>query len=225
MSDEKRWNRYWGSKKTVRKVTAINTSYQEVVRILLEVTDKKSKCIELGCGSGIYALELIRNGRDCIATDNSRNALRSAELKGQKLFGITPKTRKVDVYKIPYKRNHFDLVFSDGLIEHLDLDKALKEIGRVTKKGGYVISKVPSGNFLYNVAFKFMSLFRWLDEEQHFSKQGWKEIFERNGFKDVEVTSCGSVFMGLRKRLWKTDKLDWLVPRWGKIYYLIKAKK
>lgn len=225
MNDDKKWNKYWGSDKTVQKVTAVNTSYPEVVNMLLQVTDKKSKCIELGCGSGIYALELIHNGRDCIASDNSENALRSAELKGQKLFGITPKTKKVDVYKIPFKRNHFDLVFSDGLIEHLDLDKALKEIKRVTKKGGHVISKVPSGNFLYNMAFKFMGLFRWLDEEQHFSKQGWKEIFERNGFKDVEVTSCGGVFMGIRKRLWKTNKLDWLVPKWGKIYYLIKARK
>jgi ubiquinone/menaquinone biosynthesis C-methylase UbiE len=225
MSDNKGWSKYWGSDKTVRSVTGVNTSYPEVVSLMLRLTNKKSKCIELGCGSGIYALELIHHGRNCIASDYSESALEAARLKGQKLFGITPKTKRVDVYKIPYKQGHFDMIFSDGLIEHLDLDKALKEIRRVTRKGGYVVSKVPSGNWLYNIIFWFICLFHWRDKEQHFSMQGWKEIFERNGFRNVKVSACGSVLMGIRNRLWKTGKLDWLIPKLGKIYYLIEARK
>lgn len=222
---KKGWEEYWGSEKTLEKVMDINTAYPRVVDELLGLTKKRAKCLELGCGSGNYSLELISNGRKCIASDYSKNALKATEMKGQRLFGINPTIQRIDAYNIPYKDDSFDLVFSDGLIEHLDLQKTLKEQYRVIKPGGWVVAKVPNGLLLYSIIFCLTNLTRWFPHEDYHFKDEWEVIFKNIGFKEVEVKECGSILMAVSRRIFKSKRVDKFVPNVGKIYYLIKGKK
>ena len=218
------WNSYWKSNYTEKKVLGVNTTYPDVINDLLNVTNNKSKCIELGCGSGNYCLELIRRGRDCIASDLSEDAIKLTAKKGEILFGVKPKIKIVDVYDIPYKKNTFDLIFSDGLLEHLDVPKALKEIKRVLKPGGWVVSKVPSDSFLYKIIFNLIQIKEWRAEEENYSKTQWKKFFSDLGFKEIEIRKTGNLILALNRRLFKNKRLDEL-PGFGKIYFLIKARK
>lgn len=51
---------------------------------------------------------------------------------------------KMDVLDIPFKENSFDVVFCNHVMEHVDSDiKAMKEIHRVLKPGGWAIMQSP----------------------------------------------------------------------------------
>jgi ubiquinone/menaquinone biosynthesis C-methylase UbiE len=220
------WDEHWGKQKTVERLDEINTSYKEVVDYLLSVTDKNSKCIEIGCGSGVYSLEMMKEGRDCVASDISEKALELTEIKGKKFFGLKKvPTKIVDIYDICYKDNTFDLVFSDGVIEHLNIPRVIKEMKRVVKKGGYLITKVPSGNWLYRVVYNLTSPIEARPYEVWYKPNKWRELFKDAGFSDVKVEMCGSVVEGVLNRVIKNKGLKNAVPKIGKIYYLIKCKK
>lgn len=51
---------------------------------------------------------------------------------------------KMDVHEIPFDDNTFDVLFCNHVLEHVNDDKkALSEIFRVLKKGGWAILQIP----------------------------------------------------------------------------------
>ena len=51
---------------------------------------------------------------------------------------------KMDIHEIPFEENQFDVVFCNHVLEHVDDDlKAISEIARVLKPGGWAILQVP----------------------------------------------------------------------------------
>lgn len=60
------------------------------------------------------------------------------------LFPTAPDIIKMDMLDIPYEKNHFDFIIANHVLEHVnDLPKALSEIHRVLKIGGYAILQTP----------------------------------------------------------------------------------
>ncbi len=54
---------------------------------------------------------------------------------------------KMDIHKIPFEANTFDVVLCNHVLEHVDSDiKAMSEINRVLKPGGFAILQVPFFN-------------------------------------------------------------------------------
>lgn len=51
---------------------------------------------------------------------------------------------KMDIHEIPFEENEFDVIFCNHVLEHVDDDiKAISEIQRVLKPGGWAILQVP----------------------------------------------------------------------------------
>lgn len=81
---------------------------------------------------------------------------RALELLGHTMYGIASYHEKIkndkiaivniETEKFPYKDNFFDVVLFNEVIEHLPQSPipALKEIHRVTKKGGYMMITTPN---------------------------------------------------------------------------------
>ena len=102
---------------------------------------KKLKVLDLGCGNG-YALELARQshpGNHYWGLDFSEDLL--AVARGRKLPHCD--LRMGDARALPYEQGLFDVVYSERcLINILDWqgqEKALREIHRVLKPGGYYL--------------------------------------------------------------------------------------
>ncbi len=51
---------------------------------------------------------------------------------------------KMDIQNMPFKNNEFDVLFCNHVLEHIEDDKkAMSEIFRVLKKGGFAILQIP----------------------------------------------------------------------------------
>lgn len=225
MNTKQGWEKHWAAGPTIKRLKEINTAYPEVVDLLLELTDEKSKCIELGCGSGTYAIELLANGRNCIASDFSEEALKLTKIKGKRLYNLEMSTQLVDAYNIPYPDNTFDLIFSDGVIEHLDIPRVAKEMKRVLKLNGWIVAKVPSGSLLYKLVYYALSPIENRPFETWLSKKQWHDIIANTDYKNVSVWPCGSILAGMAMRIKMLNKTIRYLPQFGRIYFIIKAQK
>jgi SAM-dependent methyltransferase len=96
------------------------------------------RILDVGCGIGTYVRRFRQFSDDVhgIDVEADRVAEASREL---------PNIRQAAGESLPYPDNHFDVVFSNEVIEHVDDDRATaREMVRVTKPGGYVVVFAPN---------------------------------------------------------------------------------
>ena len=109
----------------------------EGVRVPLRILD-------VGCGTGANIRMLSQFG-EAEGVDVSDDALEFCRKKGLKV-------EKGTAEELPFADESFDLTTALDVIEHLDDDAAgLKEMFRVTRKGGYSLIFVPAFMWLWGV--------------------------------------------------------------------------
>jgi ubiquinone biosynthesis O-methyltransferase len=118
--------------------------YLNMVKLVKKTTKdrvKDKRILDVGCGDGVLAYFLSRTGASVSGIDGSVEAVSYAKEKNQ--------NREIDfqvasAYDLPFADNHFDLVVSSEVIEHIDDVAAyLQEIKRVLKPGGSIIISTP----------------------------------------------------------------------------------
>lgn len=102
--------------------------------------------LEAGCGSGKHSAALSILGFECHAVDFSMNALKSARFFKNK---VSPRLNVIgaDICHLPYRSGSFDVIFNEGVIEHMDFHQRksfYKETYRTLRKGGTAIFFVPN---------------------------------------------------------------------------------
>ena len=98
--------------------------------------------IELGCGEG-FSTERLRNMLPAAVTLSASEYVASLVPLAQAKNPGVPVTEE-SIYELKHADASFDLVFLLEVLEHLDYpDKALQEIARILKPGGYLILGVP----------------------------------------------------------------------------------
>ena len=117
----------------LRKITAAASGQPSDVRIL-----------DVGCGTGAN-LEMLSQFGKAEGVDVSDDALEFCKRKG-----LT--AQKGLAEKLPFRDESFDITTALDVVEHLDDDVAgLKEMFRVTKKGGHSLIFVPAFMWLWGV--------------------------------------------------------------------------
>ncbi len=139
---------------------------------------KKSRLLDISCGTG----ELLRNllGKaQLYGVDISEEMLKKARMKLPEEVTLL----KADVHHLPFKNNYFDYAVTTEAFHHYyDQQLALREMNRITKKGGKVI--VSDINF-------FLRPIHWLFQKIEpgcvniNSKKEMRRLFEKTGFNNI----------------------------------------
>lgn len=132
------------------------------------------KVLDIGCNDGSLVKAFL--SQHCIAygCDKSQEALSKA------LPDIVSSLICVDVTRdaLPFEDEEFDLVTMVDVIEHFPrFDRALSEVRRVLKNGGYVYVSTPS---------PLSSVFSACRDPTHVNVHGkrfWIRLFKENDFK------------------------------------------
>lgn len=120
---DKNWNyypTYLGKKNYILKYFKNNIS-------------KSSKILDLGCGEGVFIKELFDLGYK--------------NIKGLDKNFSSDIVDQGDIFNTPYEDNDHDVILCLDVIEHLPIAKqidAIKEMHRITKKGGICIISIPN---------------------------------------------------------------------------------
>jgi ubiquinone/menaquinone biosynthesis C-methylase UbiE len=105
----------------------------------LAVNPQGRRALEIGCGSGDFAVHLSRTGAEMTAVDFSPAAIEMARARAT-AHGEAVNFQAADAQTLPFSSGSFDSVFSCECLEHLpDPARALREMARVLRSGGQLV--------------------------------------------------------------------------------------
>lgn len=192
----KRFNGMWYPSEGVVKFSA---RYLQR-RVGIEVYDVKRdvrRILDVGCGIGRYAVFFAEQGFDVYGMDISKEAIEIAKAWLAKKR-LKADLRVGDVEKLPFDDEFFDVVISDGVLDHIPFSKAKKammEIKRILAPngGGYITlrstedSEFGRGEKVEHNTFVLQEGYENGIIQHYFDLEEIKELFE--GFKifDIEL--------------------------------------
>ncbi len=198
----KKWDDYYSKYESspIGRLIATGNRYfctPLIIRELFKISkmDAGLKILEAGCGSGVMSSYLSKHNLVTVI-DLSLNALESAHRNFVK-NKVTGQFARCDILSLPFLDDSFDIAWNQGVLEHFrDPAPAMKEMMRITKKGGYVVIFIPvflSPLHLFYLFLKSLNLLRlWpFDCQYFFTPKAFKLFMKKAGYKNIKV-----------KRLW-----------------------
>jgi len=176
--------------------------------MITEGSVRGRRILEVGSGRGCDIAKLAGMGAAGYAVDFSRKALEiSTSYTTEE--GVTVIPVQADARSLPLPSGVFDLVYSQGLVEHYQPpDQLLVEQVRVAREGGFVLVDVPQ---LLSVQAPIKRLLmiggRWpYGWERDFTEGQLKKLMRRFGLEIVTAYGWGSdppisFGTGIRRRL------------------------
>lgn len=192
---------------------------QAEMELVLELAAPKpgEKALDVGVGTGIFAVELMKRGTEITGIDVSGKMLEIARSKGVRNVALG------DAVSLDFPDESFDLVVSITALEFIEeCDRAISEMVRVCRKGGRVVVGTLGSGSLWalkrsRAARKDAgSIFR---HARFYSFGELKRLAEKHGYRTVvkgavfapPFDNAISVFIG--KTIEKICQR--LVPFWG----------
>ncbi|MBD2424552.1 class I SAM-dependent methyltransferase [Phormidium sp. FACHB-1136] len=131
--------------------------------------------LDAGCGRGEFLKGFIECGLQAYAVDQSSVALRY-------LPDARLKVSNIETGGIPYPDNYFDVVYSKSVIEHFHYpERFVREIYRVLKPGGLVITMCPAWEYNYRIYFEDYT------HRTPFMLGSLRDILLIHGFENIQV--------------------------------------
>jgi SAM-dependent methyltransferase len=203
-----------------------------------------SRLLDYGCGWGETSIEYYEKGAYVTGIDISEKFINAAnnEFDSRGYDKNRYQFIKMDAHNLQFDDGAFDYVVGDGILHHLDTEKALSEIYRVLKPGGKVILFEPlAGNPLLKIFRLLTPRARTVDEKPitgndlhaFENSHPWCPSHRYCGILEAPIAVITSVLMPSRPDNWllkSTDKLEkWLINNkvllsWNQYVLLIFEK-
>jgi SAM-dependent methyltransferase len=113
---------------------------EATLRALGLLTDlpARPKVLDIGCGCGMQTLVLAEKlTTSILAIDNHRPLLESLDRAATEA-GLDIETRELSMVEMPFARESFDLLWAEGSLFIIGLERGLQEFARYLKPGGYL---------------------------------------------------------------------------------------
>ena len=128
----------------------VDAIQREIVLRLCDLNDGDF-VLDLGTGTGRFAMELAKNGATVVGLDPSRSMIELAREKSirQRVYG-NMNLIIADADKLPFKRCSFQYCVSINVLNHIpDYKSVLVEIASVLKEKGQLVANFPNMQGLY----------------------------------------------------------------------------
>ncbi len=189
----------------------VDTSYLDSVQSLLNhykrITydqmhiQQGQKVLDVGCGPAtdtIPLAQLVGPSGEVIGIDYDPKMITDAEQRAQKAGVNTWVIHKcADAYELPSESGYFDACRSERLFEHLiDPPRALSEMARVTKSGGWIVVLDSDwGTFSIDaneidIERRFVRFFSEHMVNNGFSGRQLYRLFKHQGLVDICTQIC-----------------------------------
>jgi ubiquinone/menaquinone biosynthesis C-methylase UbiE len=153
------------ARKSVSKFYAVVKSSTEYYEKFLLSNCHSKKVLEYGCGTGSYAFLLTKCGANVVGIDISEVAIKLSKERAKKEGLKDILFLAMDAEAMQFEDSSFDIICGTGILHHLNIDRALRELARVLKPEGKAIFIEPMGyNPLINLFRKFTPHLRTRDE-------------------------------------------------------------
>ena len=128
------------SREWFEKIEMFRYEVEPYIHSIAQFTRHHGKRIlEVGIGAGTDHLQWARAGAECHGVDLTDAAIETTRARLE-CFGLSSRLQRVDVELLPFPDNHFDIVYSWGVIHHAERPEAIvAEIRRVLRPGGQFI--------------------------------------------------------------------------------------
>ena len=149
---------------------------------------KDKNILDYGCGIGLNTEKYLKySPKKITGVDISEVSLK----KARKRFKVNENVefKQDNCENLSLKNESFELIYGSGVLHHLKLDLAVKEIARVLKKDGKIIFVEPLGTN------PIINLYRWMTpkarshDEHPFKDKDFE--FLKDHFKDLKIKYYG----------------------------------
>ena len=112
-------------------------------RYLKKFISKETRFLEVGCGTATLTLSLAPLMKELVGVDIAQAALDLSRKHAEEMGVKNSKFEHGDCLNLPFK-DEFDVVWSQGLMEHFEHpEKVAEEQYKSTKPGGLTIISIP----------------------------------------------------------------------------------
>lgn len=137
----------WSFAGTPTKLVDDRTLGKRIAFIMSSLPLQCARVLDVGCGMGVYLEPLSRYSAQAVGIDIDYGYLCAASGTG---LNRRTHVAQMDVGMLGFAESSFDAVTMIEVLEHItDHTMALREIGRVLKRGGCLMITAPSKLFLF----------------------------------------------------------------------------
>lgn len=152
-----------------------------------------SRCLEIGCGTGISSLWLAKNGREAMALDYAAESIELVDAASKELNLDVPVIVHDATKELPYEDKYFDYIFQCGLLEHFDTMTQIELLKLWKKKCRKMISMIPNASSLaYRIGKQIMEENGTWSWGLEIPKSSLRDEFSLAGLKNIQEFSIGS---------------------------------
>lgn len=171
---------------------------------------KKAKILDVGCGTGETDLGLADGKRSILAIDNNNKSIEIAKQRAKK-FNKKVQFRHFDFIKNSLPKNHYDFIYSIGVLHHTSKpEENFKKLVKSLKKGGYITIGIynPYGSFKVRVKRAILKLLAGDNFER--KVEIYRKIFYRRALTLQEEVAVADAFANPYRRYYSfEDLLKW----------------